>query len=361
MIKVLLVDDSAVERDRLRRVLEADPELTVVATADRGDTAVSLAARHRPDVVCMDWQMPGMDGLQATRTIMETDPRPIVLVSESWGEEDFDGVASAFDAGALAGVRKPVEDDDPAYQKLCTEVVRTVRRSAGVKVVRRWPRENGKPVVDTARAAPLPEKRAKVVAIGVSTGGPPVLEAILSRLPANFPAPILVVQHIAEGFVQALIEWLRGVTSLEVRLATSGEVAYGGCVYVAPNGRHLGIGVDGRLVLDASPAEHSHRPSVSYLFRSVADSFGERSVGVLLTGMGSDGARELMELRGLRAVTIAQDRRSCTVFGMPGEAVKLGAAQHVLAPREIGELLCRLGGVSGAPDGSERPRNGRQS
>jgi len=196
----------------------------------------------------------------------------------------------------------------------------------------------------------------RIVAIGVSTGGPPVLEAILSRLPASFPAPILVVQHIAEGFVEALVEQLQAVTSLRVQVAQPGEVVYGGSVYVSPAGRHLGIGPGGRLVLDDGPPERSQRPAVAFLYRSVARVYGADAAAVLLTGMGADGAVELKRLRDLGAVTIAQDERSCTVFGMPGEAIKLGAAQHVLPPNEIGGLLCRIGGVAAAEPVAARLR-----
>lgn len=191
--------------------------------------------------------------------------------------------------------------------------------------------------------------RIRVVGIGASTGGPPVLEAILSRLPAEFPAPILVVQHIAEGFVGGLVDCLQRVSALRVGLAIAGERAAPGHVYLAPDGVHLGIKEDATLVLDDSPAERSQRPAVSFLFRSIASSYGDAAAAALLTGMGCDGAAELRVLRELNAVTIAQSERSCTVFGMPGEAIRLGAARYVLAPEEVAELLCSFGGVAALP------------
>jgi two-component system chemotaxis response regulator CheB len=201
------------------------------------------------------------------------------------------------------------------------------------------------------------QQPVRVVAIGVSAGGPPVLEAILCRLPAGFPAPILIVQHIAEGFVGGLVECLQRTTALRVRLAEADLAVRAGEVYIAPDGVHLGIDAEGRLRLDAAPAERSQRPAVSYLFRSIAAAFGGRAAAVLLTGMGCDGAAELKVLRDLRAVTIAQDQRSSTVFGMPGEAIKLGAAQYVMSPDEIGDALCRICGVPSAT-GRERTRGG---
>lgn len=339
MIRVLLVDDSDTDRRMLADVLTADPAIEVVATAADGARALELAARHRPDVVVMDWEMTPMDGAVATRQLMESEPRPVVLCSDRWSG-DAASWALVHAAGAVAAVRKPhvVEAED--FPRSCRELVRAVHRSAGVKLVRRWARRRPEGAAARART-PI-----RVVAIGVSTGGPPVLESILSRLPGDFAVPILVVQHIADGFVHGLVDWLRRVTPLRVQLAADREWAAPGNVYIAPDGHHLGIDAGGHLLLDAAPPELNQRPAVSYLFRSVARSFAGNAAAVLLTGMGADGAAELKQLRDLRAVTVAQDRRSCTVFGMPGEAIKLGAAQYVLAPPEIGDLLRRLGEAS---------------
>ncbi len=361
MISVLLIDDSDRERARLAAVLADDPTIEVVATSDSGGRALELIAAHDPDVIVMDWEMPVMDGLAATRGIMEVDPRPVVLCSEGWRPDDFDGMTRIHDAGAVAAVRKPGEADASGFEALCQELLRAVHRSAGVKVVRRWRRGEERNGGAKTRSEAPSHHSIRVVAIGVSTGGPPVLESILSRLPASFPAPILIVQHIADGFVHGLVDWLQRVTQLQVQLAQDNEWAYGGHVYLAPDGRHLGIDPSGRLVLDDAPPERSQRPAVSYLFRSVARSFAAKSAGVLLTGMGSDGALELKELRELKAVTIAQNERTCTVFGMPGEAVKIGAAKYVLPPGEIGDLLCRICGLRGVSKqatetGLARPR-----
>ncbi len=361
MISVLLIDDSGHERDRLAGVLAADPMIEVVASADRGLGLVELAAAHEPDVIVMDWELPSKDALVATRILMEVDPRPVVLCSGGWRADDFDSLASVHEAGAVAAVRKPGNSVSSDYEAQCRDLIRSVRLSAGVKVVRRWRRDDsGKARSGTGLVGPS-GRPLRVVAIGASTGGPPVLESIVSKLPANFPAPVLIVQHIAEGFVHGLVDWLMRVTCLHVQLAVDGERACSGHVYLAPDGKHLGIDPSGCLVLDDAPPEASQRPAVSYLFRSVARSFGGNAAAVLLTGMGSDGAVELKALRDLRALTVAQDERSCTVFGMPGEAIKIGAAQYVLPPDDIGELLCRVSGLSGAatPESvSALPRNG---
>jgi len=212
MISVVIIDDCERERDQLVRVLASDSEIEVVATADSGSLGVRLVATHRPDVVVMDLEMPGTDGLAATRQIMETDPRPVVIVSDRWDQTNLDGAARAYQAGAVAGVRKPLDLELPDYDHQCAEFVRTLRSSASVDVVRLRQRKG-------SRTAAQTDRRIQIVAIGVSTGGPPVLEAILSRIPACFPAPILVVQHIADGFVEGLVEWLGRVTPLAVHLA----------------------------------------------------------------------------------------------------------------------------------------------
>jgi two-component system chemotaxis response regulator CheB len=350
MISVLVVEDSRVEQELLVRVLETDPDVHVVAVAHDGAEAVELVDRYRPDVITMDLMMPRMDGFEATRRIMETTPRPIVVVSGSWGCEEVARAAKAIEAGAVAGVLKPRASAAEQHDELRQELLRTLKLVAGVKVVRRWARRRNGNDHSSIGESTAAIDGLNVVAIGVSTGGPPVLEAVLSRLPSNFPVPILVVQHIAEGFVDGLIEWLRRSTHLGIHLAEQEQVAYGGQVYLAPDGYHMGIDEEGRILLEHAPCEYSQRPAVSYLFRSVGEVYGARAVGALLTGMGRDGAKELRDLREQGAVTIAQSAETCAVFGMPAEAIRLEAARYVLPPEEIGDLLCALAGVKGAAD-----------
>jgi len=205
-----------------------------------------------------------------------------------------------------------------------------------VRVIKRWTRQRSAdaPKPD-APAETKTSAKIELVAIGASTGGPPVLQTILAGFEKDFPAPILIVQHIAAGFVGGLAEWLARTTRLPVHLATNGARALPGHVYIAPDGLHTGVEKGGRIVLAAAPPENGLRPAVSWLFRSVAEHFGPRSAGVLLTGMGADGAAELRLMREHGAVTLVQDRESSVIFGMPGEAVKMGAALHVLPPQRI--------------------------
>lgn len=347
MIRVLVVDDSSVARELLRHMLESDSDIRVVGTAGDGLEAVSLAQKLRPDVITMDIEMPKMDGFQAIRKIMETQPVPIIVVSSHWEPHETQQSFRAMEAGAVAALPKPQGPGHPGHEEAVRELVQTVKTMSEVKVVRRWTRSrqppaSPKPLPLQARQGPATDPR--ILVVGASTGGPPVLQVILSRLPKNLPVPVVVVQHIAPGFVQGLLEWLHQTTGHPMRLASHGEMLLPGHVYFAPDHHHLGVGPDGRATLSSDPAENGLRPSVSYLFRSVAASYGSQAVGVLLTGMGKDGAEELKLMHDRGAVTIAQDQASSVVHGMPGEAIRLGGARYVLPPDEIAALLQQLFG-----------------
>jgi two-component system chemotaxis response regulator CheB len=216
-----------------------------------------------------------------------------------------------------------------------------------VKVVRRWPRSRPVctlPADQTCSEFQFPPvpKQIKLVAIGASTGGPPALQTILAGLPKDFPVPVLIVQHIAAGFTQGLVDWLAQSSKLPVHLPAHGQLVLPGSVYVAPDGLHMAIGADGRIQLTADQPENGLRPSVSCLFRSVAKAYGPSAIGVLLTGMGRDGAWELKLMKEQGAPTIAQDRDTSVVHGMPGEAIRLGGASYVLSPEKICMALASL-------------------
>ncbi|WP_447973622.1 chemotaxis-specific protein-glutamate methyltransferase CheB [Nitrospira sp. Kam-Ns4a] len=343
MVRVLVAEDSAVTREYLVRLLSEDPALHVVGTVRNGQDAVAEAERLRPDVILMDIHMPVMNGYEATRRIMERVPTPIIMISTSLARSEVAMALEALKAGAVTVLDKPPGPDHPDRAKAARQIQETIRLMAEVKVVRRWPHRE--------RAAPGPPAAParvsiRIVAIGASTGGPTVLAEILSALPADFPVPILAVQHIAPGFAPGLAEWVGRETVLPVKLAESGEPARPGTVYLAPHGSQMGIGPDGRIRLtrhERPAAENGFCPSVSYLFYAVARSFGRTALGILLTGMGQDGAAGLLALRQAGGVTIAQDEASSVIFGMPGEAVRLGAAQYVLSPGQIADLLRGLG------------------
>lgn len=348
-IKVLVVDDSAVSRSFLAHMLQSDPGIEVIACAHSGAEAIAALSRQRPDVVTMDIHMPGMDGFEATRQIMETQPLPIVIVSGSYDAVDVEKTFRAMEAGAVAAVEKPPGINHPNHDAAVLKLINTVKAMAEVRVVRRWTKRRMEARV--VEPAPLPRANGgiKVVAIGASTGGPPVLQALLAGLLKPVPVPIIIVQHISAGFVQGLVDWLNTTTGMPVQLAQQGEAAQPGTAYLAPDGRQLRIEADGRLFCGSEPAEHGLRPSVSFLFRSVAKNFGAQAVGVLLTGMGRDGAEDLKQMRDAGAVTIAQDEESSVVHGMPGEAIRLGAAMHVGNPERIAALIQSLVASSARP------------
>jgi two-component system chemotaxis response regulator CheB len=344
MIRVLIVDDSASVRLFLEGIFSADPAIQVVGVAANGEEAIAAVARLAPDVITMDIYMPLMNGLDATRRIMETCPTPIIILS---GNLDPDEVITSFramEAGALTALPKPRGAGHPDHEREVSTLVQRVKLMAEVKVVKRWPRLQKKlstPYLPELTGAEV-TARPQVVAIGASTGGTVVIQAILAKLSGTFPLPLLIVQHMAKGFVGGFAEWLAFTSPLPVHVASQGEIVLPGHVYIAPDGFHMLVEQKGRILLSDAPAENGLRPAVAALFRSVADSYGQNAVGVLLTGMGDDGAEGLLQLKREGAVTIAQDKESSVIYGMPGEAVRLDAATYVLEPGKIALLLEQL-------------------
>jgi two-component system chemotaxis response regulator CheB len=345
LIRVLVVEDSAVIRDFLLHILGSDPDIEVVATANNGDEALRAVERTRPDVITMDVHMPKMNGFDATRRIMESRPTPIVIVSATPDVTDTITAFRATEAGALGVVRTPAGIGSPEHAQTAADLVRTVKLMSEVKVVRRWARPRREDVIPGAafhaHVCP-PPTHAAVVAVGASTGGPPVLQSIVSKLPKSFSVPVLVVQHIAAGFTVGFVEWLGQSSNLPVHVATQGELLIPGHVYVAPDGFHMKARADRHLQLSQDEPENGLRPSVASMFRSVAKVYRANAVGVLLSGMGKDGAQELKLMKDQGAVTIAQDRETSVVHGMPGEAIRLGAATYVLSPEKITAALAIL-------------------
>jgi two-component system chemotaxis response regulator CheB len=346
-INVLVVEDSPVVRELLVHILSSDPNLQVIGTAVSGEEALEALKRIQPDVITMDIHMPKMDGFGATRAIMETRPIPIVIVSGSSTTKEATTAFRAIEAGALAVVETPKGIGHPEHEAAVVQLVQTVKLMSEVKVIRRWARHR-REVAVSAGLAPaevgLRRQPAEIglLAIGASTGGPVVLQTILAGLPRDLPVPVLIVQHMAPGFIQGFVDWLSETSSLPVHVASQGERILAGHAYVAPDGVHLTVRMGGVISLTHDEPENGLRPAVSHLFRSVTNVYGPSSVGVLLTGMGKDGAEELKLMRGAGAVTIAQDKESSVVHGMPGEAIKLDAACYVLSPDSIATVLTSL-------------------
>ena len=348
MIRVLVVEDSKTVQQLLVASFNADPQIQVVGTAESGEAALDAVRRLSPDIVTMDVNMPGMDGFEATRAIMSACPLPIVIVTGKMDPRDSGTLFRFIEAGALMVLAKPSPVGAPGHADSVARLVQNIKLMSEIKVVRRHFAPGGVP---SPLQVPLPEQsdQVKVVAIGASTGGPPLFQQILSRLPSDFGAALLVVQHMAEGFTENFVHWLGQSSALPVQLAAKGMPIVPGRVFVAPEGCHLEAGADGSIVLSTAAPDNGLRPSVAALFRSVALHYGPRAIGVLLSGMGSDGAPELKMLKERGGITVAQNRESCVVYGMPGQAVELDAARYVLAPEEIIRLLI----------GAVRPQNAK--
>jgi len=345
MIKVLIVDDSKVVQEFLAHLLSSDPDIQVVGIANSGYDAIKLVKAKKPDIITMDIHMPGMDGYEATRTIMETVPTPIVIVSGSSNKKEVTNTFRLLEAGALAFIIRPPGFEHPQFAASCKELIQTVKLMSEVKVVRLFPRRR-KEQIKPIRFVQLFEndlKRIQVIAIGASTGGPIALQIILSKLPQDLPVPVLIVQHIAKGFVKGFHEWLSATSGIKLKIAEDGETISEGIGYIAPNNFHMGVVRGNKISLSDQPPENGLKPSVSFLFRSVAQTFGPNALGVLLTGMGRDGADELKAMKDKGALTIVQNKESSVVFGMPGEALSIGAADQALSPEKIAEILSKSG------------------
>lgn len=344
-IRVLVVDDSKVSRELLSWILSSNPGIEVIGTANDGIEAISMIATMKPDVVTMDIHMPHMDGYEATRQIMRTNPVPIIIASASVDPHDVAQLFLALEAGAVAAVEKPPGPADPRHTFFAKKIVDTVLAMSEVRVFRR--RESSRVEAPNTAAVAQGSSNIRILTIGASTGGPPALHAVFAGLPKPFPVPIVLVQHIGAGFVQGLAEWL-SATGIPTKIGQHGETASRGTAYLAPDNQQMAIASNYRITCTSDPAEHGLRPSASFLFRSVARNFGASAAGVLLTGMGIDGAEDLKLMRDAGAVTFAQDKESSVVHGMPGEAIRLNAATHVANPQGIAALLhALLGGQSG--------------
>lgn len=338
MIRALVVDDSASMRRLVRSILERDPEIAVVGEAADGEEAVAMAAAFWPDIITMDIRMPRLDGLGAIRAIMRERPAPIVVLCADSRDRTLGVGFEALKAGAVDVIEKPHLASDRDLEEFAAHLLSTVHLMAEVKVVRQLLDDSGEfhPVVEPAARA-----RAHLDAVGIcsSTGGPAALEHLLRHLPESFPAPIAVVQHISDGFLHGLVEWLRASSPLEIRIAEDGEAPRAGAVYFAPEHTHLRFGSGGVLRFADAPPVRSHRPSGEVLFASMAERFGNRSMGVVLTGMGEDGADGLAEIARRRGIALAQDEATSVVYGMPRAAVERAAVTEVLPLDRIAERM----------------------
>jgi two-component system chemotaxis response regulator CheB len=345
-IRVMIVEDSRVVREFLQYLIERDPRLQVAVAVESAEDALRLLEQVAPDVISMDIRLPGMNGFEATQLIMARKPTPIVVVSASVTADDLKISMNALRAGALAVVEKPVGTRHEDYESLAGRLCTQLAIMSQVKVIRQridrglrfGPSVAIRPTGRDLRLLPGPFSMIGLVA---STGGPAALAKILGELPRDFTLPIVLVQHITACFLDGFVSWLDSVSPLRVKMAADGEVALPGHVYLPPADRHLQV-AGGLLRLDRGELVSLQRPSGTVVFQSMARSLAGGALGVLLTGMGEDGAEGLLQIRAAGGYTIAEDEATAVVYGMPGVAVRRGAACETLPLPEIAPRLREL-------------------
>ncbi len=344
-IRVLIVDDSAFMRTALARMVACDPDLMVVGTAASGTEALHKIVSLDPDVITLDVQMPGLDGLETLRHIIARFPRPVIMVS-STTLKDAESTFSALAAGAFDYVPKQLSATSLDILDIREDLVAKIKAAADSRHSRKHPILPRKP----PRAADLPMREAwpsvtAIVAVGVSTGGPRALEEILPNLPSDLPVPILLVQHLPAGFTAPFADRLNDRCLVSVREASQGEILQPGVVYLAPAGSHMTVDrlTNSRtlICLSSKPENHLHVPSADVTMQSVASAFHSQAMGVIMTGMGSDGSQGMSAIHLEGGFTVGQDEPSCAVYGMPRACAEMGILDRVVPLVQIPEEILR--------------------
>ena len=349
-IKVFLVEDSPVALTILQRILSSSSEVEVVGTARDGIDALTQIPLLKPDVVCTDLLMGKMDGLELTQQLMSQFPKPILAISDVVSVNDTQNIVQLLDAGVVDIFAKPQTGFIQDYERQKEQLINKIKILSGVKVFAKRNQTNfqlksikgDRNLEQTTKE--LPSKNPldyQIIAIGVSTGGPKALQQIFSNLPANFPLPIVCTQHISVGFLASLISWLNLDSKLKVKIAKLGEKPLPGIVYFAPENYHLEIDNRGKFCYSQAEPFNSHRPSATVMMQSLVEFYGNGIIGILLTGMGKDGVLGMQKISSCGGFTIAQDKASSVIFGMPQEAIKIGAIREVLSIEEIAPFLLR--------------------
>jgi two-component system, chemotaxis family, protein-glutamate methylesterase/glutaminase len=343
MIKVLVVDDSPTARFILSELINTAPDMQVVGEADNSSKVLPMVKTLEPNVILMDLFMPSVNGIETTKEIMSNKPTPIVIISGGLSDIKLDQSTTiqALRHGALAVIKKPQNIMEAEKSDEAKTILDTVRNMSSVRVIKHYKSQEISKSPGNADLSSDYTGEAKVLAIAVSTGGPGTLLTLFKNLPADFPIPIVVVQHITNQFLEPLVAWLGANSKLRASIAQEGQLALKGNIYFAPIGKHLILNKSGRFVLLDSP-KTLHMPSANFLFESVARVYGKNAIGVQLTGMGDDGVQGLKAMYEQYAYTIAQDETSSIVYGMPKAALEAGAVRQVAALDDIAGLLEKL-------------------
>jgi two-component system, chemotaxis family, protein-glutamate methylesterase/glutaminase len=341
-ISVLLVEDSPVALEILDRLLSSSPDIKVVGKAHNGKEAIDLIPKLQPKVICTDLHMKEMDGLELTKQVMENYPRPILVVSTSVQKEDTNTIFELLQAGAVDIFPKPNTGLASDYEQVKRDLINKIKILSGVTVfTKRQTPPIASPTINNFAFSTDVTRAIRVIAIGASTGGPQALHKIIAQLPANLPVPVICVQHISQGFLQGLVDWLDSECKVKIKIAQIGENPEPGTVYFAPDNNHLELDSQGKFIYGSSLPVDGHCPSVTVTFKSIAKFYGRATMSILLTGMGKDGALGMQAISTAGGTTIAQDEQTCIVFGMPSEAIALGVVQHVLPIQDIAPLLLK--------------------
>lgn len=339
MIQVLIADGSPTIRQRLNDIIESQPDMCVIAQASNGRDALLLTVRFRPHLVLIGTALGPLGGYQATREIMMECPTPVIMMSDDQDAQQPDANIRVLQTGAMALGLYPEPGSTLFNTAMINSFIEAVRLYAQVKPLR----QHRRVAESTPRMRLAATRRpCNLIAIAASTGGPGALAQLLAVLPADYPLPILVVQHITTGFTKGFVHWLDSITPLAVKLAQEGELLKNGTVYLSENSHHLEVGLNQRLRLSATEPEGGFRPSANRLFRSVAQAHSDKVLAVILTGMGSDGLDGLTEVKRYGGHILAQDEASSVVFGMPKVAIDAGLADAVLGLKDIAVYLRNL-------------------
>ncbi|MBW4634752.1 MAG: response regulator [Iphinoe sp. HA4291-MV1] len=349
--KVVLVEDSPIALEILQRLLNSSPEVAVVGTARDGMEGLDIITQTQPDVICTDLLMENMDGLELTKRVMAQDPRPILVISNFVQNTDVDNIFRLLQAGAADVFPKPTAGSSTDYERIKAALVAKIKVLSSMKVAVK-PQQQKQPLTPppvkptTSVSSLNTEKKVtnttydiQVISIGASTRGLQAIQKIFCKLPANFPLPIICTLHVGEGVLSGLVNWLSCECSLKVKVAEVGESPSPGTIYFAPEKNHLELDSRGKFIYSKTLSTEKHCPSITVMFKSIARFYGRTSAGILLTGLGNDGAEGLQAISQVGGLTVAQDEKDGVVFGMVKEAIALGAAQYLLSIKDIAPFL----------------------